>query len=254
MLNAIYIAAIGLQAQKEQLDSSANNFANMNTSAYKRQSVDFSAILDGVPAGRGLSAVTPADSTPDRLLRIDMTNGTLQGTGRALDVAINGAGFIEVDLPDGKTGYSRGGSLQVNADGGLSLSTGEALKADLRIPGTATNVQVAADGSVTASLSNGAAPTLIGQIEMATFSNPEALQYHGDGVFTAPDGTHDPVRTRPGEEGSSALAPATLEGSNVSMTNEMVSLMLTERIYELNSHVVQIADEMMGMANNLRHS
>jgi flagellar basal-body rod protein FlgG len=253
MLNAIYIAAVGLQAQKEQLDASANNFANMSTSAYKRQSVDFSAILDRAPSGRGVDAVTPVEAPPDRLLRVDMTPGAIQATGKALDLAIDGAGFVEVELPEGKTGYSRGGSLQVNADGGLSLANGLPLKAELRIPATAADVQVAADGTVTASLSAGAVPTLLGQIELATFGNPEALQYRGDGVFTAAEGSPDPVRTRPGVDGSSLLVPASLEGSNVAMTNEMVSLMLTERIYELNSHVVQIADEMMSMSNNLRH-
>ena len=254
MLNAMYIAAIGLQAEKEQLDASANNFANMNTTAYKRQSVDFSAILDRVPSGRGLVSMTTPDATPDRLMRVDMTPGTLQATGRTLDIAIDGAGFIEVDLPDGKTGYVRGGSLQTNADGGLSLASGQALKTDLRIPSTATNVQIAADGSITATLTPNGQPVQLGQIEVATFANPETLQYGGDGIFTAPEGGADPVRARPGIDGASMLAPGNLEGSNVQMTNEMVSLMLTERIYELNSHVLQVADEMMSMANNMRHS
>jgi flagellar basal-body rod protein FlgG len=254
MLNAIYIAAVGLQAQKEQLDASANNFANMNTTAYKRQSVDFSSVLDRVPTASGAAAATPADAQPDRKMRIDMTAGSLQSTGRALDVAIDGPAFIEVDLPDGVTGYARGGSLQVNAEGGLSLSSGEAIKADLRIPSSATNVQIAADGSVTAVLSADSAASIVGQIETVTFSNPEALQYRGDGVFTAPEETPSPARTRPGTEGTALLKPGSLEGSNVVMTNEMVSLMVTERSYELNSRVIQIADEMMGMSNNLRRA
>src|SRR5947207_523782 len=142
MLNALYISALGLQAQKEQLDTSAANFANVNTPAFKRQSVDFSAILDRPTALRAEDLSIAPNQAPRKLLRSDMTAGEIHATGRPLDVAIAGSGFLEVDLLNGKSGYSRGGALQVNAEGGLSLSTGQALKADLRIPANASNVRV----------------------------------------------------------------------------------------------------------------
>jgi len=254
MLNALYIAATGLQAQKLQLDASANNFANLNTAAYKRQSVDFSSILDKAPAGRGLAAVSPPGALRDRLLHVDMAFGTVQATGRALDVAINGPGFLQLELPDGVIGYARGGSLQVNADGGLSLANGLPLKSDVRIPSTAVDVRVAADGTVTAVTVPGQPSSSMGRIEIATFSDPEVLEYHGDSVFIAADGTAEPGRSNPGEEGTATLVPGSLEGSNVSMTGEMVSLVLTQRIYELNARVVQVADEMLSLGNNLRRS
>src|SRR5438128_2396639 len=142
MLDAMFISAIGLRAQQEQLNAAANNFANLNTTAYKRQSVDFAAILDRVPASQGiaalsasgpLAAVDPANSAnaqANSLLRFDLSSGAIHATGRPLDMAISGTGFIEVQLPGERTGYSRGGSLQVNAEGGLSLPTGQTLKAD----------------------------------------------------------------------------------------------------------------------------
>jgi flagellar basal-body rod protein FlgG len=254
MLNAIYIAAIGLQAQKEQLDASANNFANMNTSSFKRQSVDFSNILNRAPVHFAAAAASQPDAVSRRHLRFDMTPGVIQQTGQPLDVAIAGPGFFEVELPDGKVGYSRGGSLQVNAEGAISLADGTVLKSDIRIPGNSSSISVQADGSVTAILANDKTPTKLGQLDLVNFADAESLQYHGDGIFTAPDGATDPARGRPGVDGMSSLAPQSVEASNVGMTNEMVSLMLTERIFELNSRVAQAADEMMSMANNLRHA
>jgi flagellar basal-body rod protein FlgG len=254
MMDALYIAAIGLQAQKEQLDALAGNLANIGTPTFKRQSVDFSAILDRAPSVRGAEAIATSDARPNRLLRSDLTQGDLRPTGRALDVAIGGAGFVEVELPGGAVGYSRGGSLQSNADGGLSLASGHALKADIRIPNGAIDVQIQTNGSVTALLAGDRASTVIGQIEIATFGNPEALQYRGDGIFTMREGGGDPVRARPGEEGAGRLVAGNLEGSNVRMVDEMVSLMLMQRVYELNSRVVQVADELMGMSNNLRRN
>jgi len=260
MLDAMYIAAIGLQAQKEQLDAVANNLANVGTTAFKRQSVDFSAILDRAPAAAGADAIGSGDNRPNRLLHFDTTPGEVHQTGRPLDVAIVGPGFIEVQLPGDRTGYSRVGSLQVNGDGMLALSTGQVLKADVRVPADAQDVRVLADGSVTAVMpgdvkSTDVTPpaTVLGQIELAMFTNPESLAYQGDGVFTAPDGV-EPTRARPGEDGSQALALQSLEGSNINLTDEMVTMMLMQRIYELNSRVAQVADEMIGMCNNMRRS
>jgi flagellar basal-body rod protein FlgG len=252
MLDALYISAIGLQAQKEQLDAAASNLANVGTTAFKRQSIDFAAILDRAPAGHGIDALETADARPNRLLRLDLTPGEVRATGRSLDVAIVGAGFFEVELPGERNGYSRAGALQIDADGVLCLATGYALKADIRVPGGSSDVQILPDGNVTALLSGDAVPTVLGQIELATFDNPESLQYRGEGIFTVPDGSAEPLHARPGEQGAGELRAQSLEGSNVRMVDEMVSLLLMQRIYELNSRVAQVADELMGMSNNLR--
>jgi flagellar basal-body rod protein FlgG len=250
MLDALYISAIGLQAQKEQLDALAGNLANIGTTAFKRQTVDFSAILDRSPAGT--DALSMPDARPNRLLRVDLTPGPVHATARPLDIAIVGSGFIEVQLPGDRIGYSRGGSLQINPEGGLSLANGMPLKADIRVPAGANDLQIRPDGSVIATLAGDPTATVLGQIELATFANPDSLQYRGEGVFMAPDGAADPIVARPGEEGTALLATQSLEGANVNMTDEMVALMLMQRVYELNSRVAQVADELMGMSNNMR--
>lgn len=253
MLDALYIASIGLQAQKEQLNALAGNLANAGTTAFKRQTLDFSAILDRAPVGRGAQAAGAVDARPNRLMMVDQTAGSVRTTGRALDIAIIGGGFLEVELSGDVTGYSRAGALQINTDGALTLLTGQVLKADVRIPGDARDVRILPSGEVIATLPGDATPAVLGQIELATFANPDLLAYHGEGVFTAPDAV-EPTRSRPGEDGTDPLVVQSLEGSNVKMTDEMVSLMLMQRIYELNSRVFQVADELIGMSNNMRRS
>jgi flagellar basal-body rod protein FlgG len=184
---------------------------------------------------------------------VDTTGGAVRATGRALDVAIVGGGFIVVELPNEQTGYSRVGALQVNIDGQLCLPTGQILKNDIRIPAEARNVEVLPDGRVLGIMAGETEPTELGQIELALFGNPEALDYRGEGIFTAPADSQ--LRyARPGEDGAAALAVRSLEGANVRMTDEMVSMLLMQRAYELNSRVVQVADELMSITNNLRRS
>lgn len=254
MMKSLYISAIGLQAQKEQLDSIASNFSNANTTAYKRKTVDFAAVLD-----RSDAAAAPQDANAAsdggrsaKVVRFDLAQGDVRPTGRALDVAIVGAGFLEVDLGGGSSGYSRGGSLQVNADGLLTLANGRVLKADIRIPNGASSVAIGADGRVSGVLEGDRAPTVLGQLEVVSFANPEALEYNGEGLFVARGGSNDATPQRPGEPGAARLAPGSLEGSNVRMVDEMVSMMLMQRVYELNTKVIQAADEMMALTNSIR--
>jgi flagellar basal-body rod protein FlgG len=251
MLDALYISATGLRAQQSQLDTLAGNISNVNTPAFKRQSMDFSAVLDRTPSGTGVAAA-PSGSARRPLLTVDWSHGDPKPTGRALDLAIVGNGFFEVEVANGETGYSRSGSLKPNADGGLSLASGHALKADIRIPAGAGQVEVSPDGTVMAMLPGDRTPTSVGRIELAVFANPESLIYRGEGVFTAPDGADDLVRAIPGEDGAGRLTSRSLEASNVRLVDEMVALMLMQRIYELNSKVAQASDELMGMSNNLR--
>jgi len=255
MMDALYISAIGLQAQKEQLDAIAGNFANANTPAYKRRTVDFASVLDrGLATRSSDRSANAGEARAARIVRFDLAQGDIRQTGRALDLAILGPGFIEVDLGAGARGYSRGGSLQVNADGMLTLANGQVLKADIRIPHGATAVEISTSGQVTALLEGDRAPTVLGQLELALFPNPEALEYGGDGVFIARAGSAEATVMRPGDTGVGTLATKSLEGSNVRMVDEMVSLMLMQRVYELNTKVVQAADEMMALTNSIRRN
>jgi flagellar basal-body rod protein FlgG len=254
MFDAIYISAVGLQAQKEQLDAAANNLANTNTVAFKRQRVDFSALLDRAPVRAAADMASPGAQPAQRKIRVDLAQGELRATGRAMDVAIAGAGFIEVEAGEGASAYSRGGSLQINADGMLALANGRVLKADIRVPRGVSAIEIQPDGSVLATLPGERTPSLLGQIDLVTFANPESLEYDGDGLFTARADASEPLRMRPMEEGAGRLVSGQLEASNVRMVDEMVSLMLMQRVYELNAKVVQAADEMTAMTNNLRRS
>jgi len=257
MLDALYISAVGLQAQKAQLDAVAGNFANASTTAYKRQSLDFSAALDRVVAAGLAPAATEASgaagaAAAGQAWRVDLAQGELHPTGRALDVAIAGPGFAEVELGEGRVGYSRLGALQVSEDGLLTLASGVPLKADVRVPADAAAIEIRPDGEVVASLEGERAPAVLGRIELVTFGQAEALRYRGEGVFVARDASVEARRVEPGETGVGRLVAGQLEGSNVRMVDEMVSLLLMQRVYELNAKVVQAADELMGLANNLR--
>lgn len=256
MMDALYISAVGLQAQKAQLDAVAGNFANAGTTAYKRQAVDFASALDRVAAAAagGPDASPGSASAGGRVLRFDLAQGELRATGRPLDVAIAGPGFVEVELDDGRVGYSRLGALQLSDDGLLALPSGVPLKADVRVPAGATGLEIRPDGSVAARLDGDGESSPLGQIEMVQFANPQSLVYRGEGVFVPREGAAEPLRARPGEEGGGRLMAGQLEGSNVRMVDEMVSLLLMQRVYELNAKVVQAADELMGLTNNLRRS
>ncbi len=254
MMNALYISAIGLQAQKEQLDAIASNFANTSTTAYKRRTVDFAAVLDRGAVAAPADAPGATQARPARAIRFDLAQGDLRATGRPLDVAINGAGFLEVDLGGGASAFSRGGSLQVNADGLLTLANGQVLKADVRVPANATSVAIDANGQVSALVEGDKSTTVLGQLELVSFANPEALEYGGEGLFLPRPGSPEPTRARPGETGVGRLVPGALEGSNVRMVDEMVALMLMQRVYELNTKVVQAADEMMALTNSIRRN
>jgi flagellar basal-body rod protein FlgG len=250
-MNSFFVSAVGLQAQKEQLDVIATNIANTNTPGYKRKTVDFAGLLDRTLSPEAASAAgrATAGTSPTR---VDMASGEARPTGRALDIAIVGNGLIEVQLADGGIAYSRGGSLQVDANGMLALASGQVLKADIRVPGEATAVEVLPNGTVQAMLADDAQPTQLGQIELVSINNPEALRPLGGGLYEAGDTSTDVSRAVPGESWAQPLAVRSLEASNVRMVDEMVNLLLAQRVYELNAKMAQAADEMMGLTNSLR--
>ncbi|RZK99536.1 MAG: flagellar hook-basal body complex protein [Rubrivivax sp.] len=251
MLNSLYISALGMQVQKSQLDVVSNNLANTNTAGYKRERIDFSAMLDR-QAKAGSNSGDPAATAAKSPLRRDLSQGELRATEAPLDVAVNGTGLIEVRLSDDRVGYVRGGSLRINADGYLTIASGEVLKADIRVPANASDINIDAHGVVTAKLGGEAQATELGRLQLVSFTNADMLNYLGNGVFTTAEGQEVATRGNPEEDGLGSIAGRKLEMSNVKVVDEMVSLMLAQRVYELNSKVVQAADELMAMANSLR--
>jgi flagellar basal-body rod protein FlgG len=179
-------------------------------------------------------------------------NGELKKTESPLDVAIRGDGFLEVTMPDGSSAYTRGGSLKVNKDGLLATQAGYPLRPAIAVPDNAQSVVIGADGRVLVRLANQTAPIEAGQLELVRFANAGALAAQGDNLYRASESSGEAIAARAGEEGAGTLAQGFLEGSNVKMVDEMVNLMLAQRAYEASVKVVQAADEMLGLVNNLR--
>lgn len=264
MLDAMNIAATGMRTQQLNVDTIANNLANVNTTGFKKSRVNFVDLvthgadaaaqsLAGTQAMPGLDAAQRsgagvAVTAVDKLF----DGGTLQKTGNALDLAISGDGFLEVARPDGSKAYTRGGSFKVDADGMLATATGQVLQPEIQIPPSATSVTVAVDGKVSVTTATSTTPIEVGRLTMARFSDAGALTVLGNGLYAASDASGEAISGHGGEDGMGTVAQGFLEGSNVKMVDEMVNLMIAQRAYEASVKVVQASDEMMGMVNNLR--
>jgi flagellar basal-body rod protein FlgG len=248
-----------MRAQQLNLDVIANNLANVNTTAFKRSRVDFQDLLyqtlraPGSISAQGLEV--PSGIQLGHGVGIaSVTKLFLQGsfieTGNSLDIAIEGKGFFQITLPDGEVGYSRDGSFELNRDGIIVTADGFALEPEITIPGDAINIAIGTDGTVTVTLSDGTTDEL-GQIELARFINPAGLLSQGRNLFRESEASGDPILSIAGEDGAGTLRQAFLESSNVSVVDEIVQLIVTQRAFEVNSSVIRTSDEMLQTANNL---
>ena len=255
MNGAFHVAAVGLDAQQRALDTIANNISNINTSTFKRSDVRFSEIMasrtdPGVARadfGRGLVGAAGVVADP-----VFMVNepGKIEVTGRPYDLAVDGAGMIEVMGPGGQTLLWRGGTLKVNEDGLLATASGFALKAAINVPTDASEIEVGADGVVRAKVADAEAVD-IGQIMLVKVDDPAVLTRLDGGIYAVVEGAQL-VDAQPGEDGTGLLVQGGIERSNVELTTEMVQLMLVQRAYAANAQIVQAADQLMGIANGLR--
>ena len=250
MLNSFYVAALGMQAQKSQLDVVSNNLSNANTAGYKRERIDFSAMLDRQVQGAAPTATNPSPKLST--LHRDLTQGELRASDSVLDIAINGQGLIEIELPGERAAFVRGGSMRLNADGFLTTAAGYPLRSDVRVPPNASDLAIDAKGIVTARLGSDQQRTELGRMQLVHFAQLDRLDYQGNGIFTAPEGVDVAIKGHPQEDGLGAIAAGKLEISNVKLVDEMVALMMSQRVYELNAKVAQAADEVMSMTNSLR--
>ncbi|HEY9023923.1 MAG TPA: flagellar basal-body rod protein FlgG [Burkholderiaceae bacterium] len=263
MLDAMNIAATGMRTQQLNVDTIANNLANVNTTGFKKSRVNFvdlvthgadaAAQSPGAPAMPGLDA-TQRSGAGVAVTAVDklFDGGTLQKTGGALDLAITGDGFFEVAQADGSKAYTRGGSFKVDVNGMLASATGQVLQPEIQIPPSTTSVTIAADGKVSVTTATSATPIEVGRLTMARFPDAGALTALGNGLYAVSDTSGEAISGHGGEDGMGTVAQGFLEGSNVKMVDEMVNLMIAQRAYEASVKVVQASDEMMGMVNNLR--
>jgi flagellar basal-body rod protein FlgG len=254
MIRSLWISKTGLDAQQTQMDVISNNLANVSTSGFKRSRAVFEDLLyqtlrqpgaqssqqtqipSGLQIGTGVRPVATE--------RIH-TQGNLQQTGNQLDVAIQGSGFFQVQMPDGTTAYSRDGSFQIDSQGQLVTANGFPIQPALTIPANATSVSIGRDGVVSVTQPGVAAPVQVGSLQLATFINPGGLQSQGDNLYqeTASSGT--PSTNVPGTNGSGLLNQNYVETSNVNVVEELVNMIQTQRAYEINSKAITVSDQML---------
>lgn len=263
MFKALDIGATGMQAQQLNVDTIANNLANVNTSGFKKARVSFSDLVSrhAAPATqRPEDAASGALAAMTRLgagvgistLSKMFEAGDLKKTDSPYDLAIRGDGFLEVVMPDGSRAYSRGGVVKVNKDGQLANQAGYAFKPGISVPDGIQELHIQSDGRVQVRVAGQASLTDIGQLELVRFANVQGLMAQGDNLYRSSDASGEAILSKAAEEGAGTLVQGHLEGSNVRMVDEMVNLILAQRTYEANVKVVQAADEMLGMINGLR--
>jgi flagellar basal-body rod protein FlgG len=258
MFESFQIAATGLHAQEVQVDTVANNLANWNTTAYKKSRVNFedlmyrqlssAAGLIGTPDIRNPAGVGSAVASIGKVF----SQGDLKTTGRDLDVAVQGNGFFELLLPDGRYAYTRTGVFQVDRDGLLVNADGYQLSPSVQLPPDTEQVIISPRGDLLVRVPDEVDPVDLGRVALANFVNPGGLTPEGDNLYVPSNQSGDVFYGEPGESGFGRLAQGFLEGSNVNMSEELTSLVLAQRGYEVNARVLQAADEMMSIINNLR--
>src|SRR5580704_6684441 len=259
MLRALYSAATGMESQQLNLDVISNNLANVNTAGFKKSKIEFQDLLydkitsPGADVGSGNVLPTGVQvghgSNPVATSRI-FTEGELTQTGERLDVAIQGDGFFEVQMPDGSLAYTRDGSLKVDSTGRVITSDGLPVQGGFQpIPAGTTSVTISSDGTVT---TTGGTGTQTFQVQLTRFANPAGLQATGRNLYIQTNASGSPETGNPGENGYGTLQQGYVESSNVKVVEEMVNMIVAQRAYEVNSKAVQSADEMMQISNNLR--
>jgi flagellar basal-body rod protein FlgG len=250
-----------MQSQQVNIDVIANNLANVNTAGFKKSRPDFQDLMyqnlksvgspstnstqvpSGIQIGLGskAAAVTKVFSA-----------GNITQTGNDLDIAIEGDGFFQIQMPDGTSAYSRDGAFKKDSQGRIVNSDGYPLTPEMVIPSNASKVSIGNDGTVTVLQAGQDSPTTVGTIQLATFSNPAGLSSMGHNLYQPTDASGTANTGTAGQNGIGALSQGFLEMSNVSVMEEMVNMIISQRAYETNTKAVQAADEMLQQTNNIK--
>ena len=254
MIRSLWISKTGMEAQQTQLDHISNNLANVSTNGYKRSRAVFEDLMyqtlrqsgansseqTQLPTGLQVGLGTRAVATSRQF-----SQGGLQQTTNPLDVAVKGQGFFQIQMPDGTTGYTRDGSFQVDAQGQLVTNNGYVLQPGIVVPAQAQSVTIGGDGTVTVTLPGQSGAQTIGQIQLANFANPAGLDPKGQNLFAETSASGTPTSGAPQSNGLGSLAQGFVETSNVNVVEELVSMIQTQRAYELNSKAIQTSDQML---------
>lgn len=254
MIRSLWIAKTGLDAQQTQMDVVSNNLANVSTAGFKRARAVFEDLLyqtirqpgaqsseqtqlpSGLQLGTGVKPVAT-----ERIF----TQGNLQQTSNSKDVAIQGQGFFQVQMPDGTTSYTRDGSFQMNANGQLVTASGYLVQPAITIPADATTITFSRDGIVSVTQPGVTAPTVVGNLQLASFINPAGLHSLGENLYAETAASGAPSASSPGSGGTGLLNQGYVETSNVNVVEELVNMIQTQRAYEINSKAIQTSDQML---------
>jgi flagellar basal-body rod protein FlgG len=260
MMRALYTAASGMSAQQTNIDNVAHNLANANTAGFKKSRVEFEDLVYdqtrvpgaatsttneapiGLETGLGVRAVGTAR---------DFARGNLKASSGPLDLAIEGDGMFQIQMPSGETGYTRSGSFHLNGEGGVVTGDGYLLEPQISIPANATSISISRDGVVSVSVPGQTGSQQVGTIELASFQNPAGLRAAGGNIFLTTTASGEPQVGAAGEDSRGTIAQGFVEDSNVSVVEEMVNMILGQRAYEANSKVIKAADEMLSQVNQI---
>jgi len=251
---ALYISKTGLSAQDTALTTISNNLANVSTVGFKKDSAVFQDLMyqikrepgglnsqdSQLPSGLQLGTGVRVEGTTKQF-----TQGSMEVTEQALDMAVNGRGFFQILLPDGTTSYTRDGQFQVNSDGEIVTASGNRLEPSITVPENTANITIGEDGIVSVTINGETTAQQIGQIDTVDFINPQGLKAIGNNLFRETEASGDPQTGTPGLSGFGEIKQGMLELSNVEVVEELVSMITTQRAYEMNSKVVSTADQML---------
>jgi flagellar basal-body rod protein FlgG len=261
MIRALRTAATGMYAQELFVDTVANNLANLNTTGFKKAKVEFQDLLYQTERAVGVQnaqgATVPVEiqighgTRPVAVQKI-FSQGDMTATNNALDIAIDGSGFLQVLRTDGTIAYSRDGALKLAADGRLVTSDGLALEPEIVLPPDAVEISISAEGVVSVRTSGDTEAQEAGQIDLARFVNPAGLKSVGSNLYEATAASGQAFLGNPGSEGFGGIMQGYLEMSNVDVVEEMMSMIVAQRAYEINSKAIKTAEEMLSIANDLR--
>lgn len=259
MSEPLYVAMTGLDAQHTRMSVIANNLANVNTVGFKRDRTVFSDLLyqnvQQVGAQSSQDTTLPSGvnlGTGTRLVATEKLHGqgNLIHTENALDVAIQGRGFLQILMPDGSLGYTRNGALQTDSSGQMVTAKGYLVQPSITIPDGAQNITIASDGVVSVQLAGQTQPTQVGTLQLADFINPTGLQPVGDNLYVESAASGSPQTGNPGDNGIGVLVQGSLETSNVNVVTELVNMIETQRAYEMNSKAIETSDQMLQFVLN----
>jgi flagellar basal-body rod protein FlgG len=254
MINSLWISKTGMEAQQMQLDVISNNLANVSTNGFKKSHAVFedliyqnlrqvgsnvteqSTLPTGLQVGLGVRTVATSRT---------FSQGSLQQSNNNLDVAIQGNGFFQLTMPDGTIGYTRDGAFQLDNAGRLVSSSGLLVSGGITVPANASNFTVAQNGTVTVTVPGSTAPQTIGTITTASFINPAGLEPKGQNIYSETAASGQPNAGTPNSNGLGSLMQGFVETSNVNVVQELVSMIQTQRAYEMNSKAIQTSDQML---------